>query len=137
MFGLNALGGAVNLQMKNGFTYQGFEGRAPGRLLRPDRRLGCSTACARAMSALYIAAEGVKDNGWRYQSPSQIGALLWRFRLAQRRHRDSSVVGAAADNYFGVVGPTPVEMLTRDWRSIYTWPQTTQNQAQLLSLNGS
>src|SRR6266404_1169281 len=27
VFGLNALGGALNLTMKNGFTYQGFEGR--------------------------------------------------------------------------------------------------------------
>src|SRR5258708_31775136 len=26
VFGLNALGGAINLQMKNGFTFQGFEG---------------------------------------------------------------------------------------------------------------
>src|SRR5207248_5996703 len=30
VFGLNALGGAVNLQMKNGFTFQGFEGEFQG-----------------------------------------------------------------------------------------------------------
>ena len=30
MFGLNALGGAVNMQMKNGFTWQGFEAEALG-----------------------------------------------------------------------------------------------------------
>ena len=40
-------------------------------------------------------------------------------------------VATAADNYFGVVGPTPVELLNRDWRSIYTWPQTTKNQARI------
>ena len=30
VFGLNALGGAVNVQLKNGFTYQGFEGDLSG-----------------------------------------------------------------------------------------------------------
>src|ERR1700733_8961472 len=30
VFGLNALGGAVNVQLKNGFTYQGFEGDVSG-----------------------------------------------------------------------------------------------------------
>jgi hypothetical protein len=28
VFGLNALGGALNLQMKNGFTFQGFEAKS-------------------------------------------------------------------------------------------------------------
>ena len=30
VFGLNALGGAINLTMKNGFTFQGFEGEVQG-----------------------------------------------------------------------------------------------------------
>ena len=30
VFGLNALGGAINLTMKNGFTYQGFDGEIQG-----------------------------------------------------------------------------------------------------------
>src|SRR5438046_2324433 len=30
VFGLNALGGAVSLQMKNGFNYEGFEGEMQG-----------------------------------------------------------------------------------------------------------
>src|SRR6476659_904534 len=30
VFGLNALGGAINLQMKNGFTFHGFEGELQG-----------------------------------------------------------------------------------------------------------
>ena len=38
IFGLNALGGAINLQMKNGFLWQGFEGQVHGRLLGPRLR---------------------------------------------------------------------------------------------------
>ncbi|HEY8163781.1 MAG TPA: Plug domain-containing protein, partial [Methylocystis sp.] len=49
LFGLNALGGAVTLDMKNGFTYQGFEfdGRV-GSFAR--RREQCNTACSPAPS---------------------------------------------------------------------------------------
>ena len=46
------------------------------------------------------------------------------------------LVTSAADNYFGVVGPTPVQLLANDYRAIYTWPQTTLNQAELIALNG-
>ena len=45
-------------------------------------------------------------------------------------------ITSIADNYFGVVGPTPIELINNDYRSIYTWPQTTKNQAQLLAMNG-
>ena len=34
------------------------------------------------------------------------------------------------------MGPTPVELLARDWKAIYTWPQTTLNEMGLLALNG-
>ncbi len=75
------------------------------------------------------------DDGWRYQSPSRIarfyGDLGWKGTDAEVH-----LVASAADNFFGVVGPTPVELLNNDYRSIFTWPQTTKNQAQLLALNG-
>ena len=133
-FGLNALGGAISFQMKDGFTYQGFEFDALGGSYG---RIGGSFqyGVRQGEWALYMAGEGVKDDGWRYQSPSRIGRF---YGDLGRKTMDSEIhlVATAADNYFGVVGPTPVEMLNRDWRSIYTWPQTTKNQAQILSLNG-
>ena len=36
LYGLNALGGALNIQMKDGFGFQGVEVRHARRLLRPD-----------------------------------------------------------------------------------------------------
>ena len=35
-----------------------------------------------------------------------------------------------------MIGPTPIELLANDYRAIYTWPQTTKNQAALVALNG-
>src|SRR5262249_37302208 len=46
------------------------------------------------------------------------------------------LVTSEADNFFGVIGPTPIELLANDYRAIYTWPQTTKNQAELIALNG-
>src|ERR671937_2396021 len=133
-FGLNALGGAISFQMKDGFTYNGTEfdtsggsyGRVGGSLQYGARN---------GEWRLYLAAEGFKDDGWRYQSPSRLarfyGDLGWKGTDAEIH-----LVTSAADNYFGVVGPTPIELLNNDYRSIYTWPQTTKNQAALVALNG-
>jgi iron complex outermembrane receptor protein len=125
VFGLNALGGAVNMQMKNGFTYQGFEAEGMGGSY--GRLSGSMQYGVRKDEwALYLAAEGLRDQGWRYESPSELrrfyGDLGWR-----NDGTEVHLIGAAARNHFGVVGPTPVDLLARDWKSIYTWPQTTQN----------
>jgi iron complex outermembrane receptor protein len=133
-FGLNALGGAVSLQMKDGFTYRGFEFDTSGGSYG---RIGGSLqyGVRNGEWGLYLAAEGFKDDGWRYQSPSRLarfyGDLGWKGTDAEIH-----LIGSAADNYFGVVGPTPLEFVNNDYRSIFTWPQTTKNQAELLALNG-
>jgi iron complex outermembrane recepter protein len=133
-FGLNALGGAISFQMKDGFTYRGTEFDASGGSYG---RVGgwLQYGIRSGEWALYLAAQGLKDDGWRYQSPSRIarfyGDLGWKGTDAEVH-----LVASAADNFFGVVGPTPVELLNNDYRSIFTWPQTTKNQAQLLALNG-
>jgi iron complex outermembrane receptor protein len=133
-FGLNALGGAVSLQMKDGFNYNGFEFDASGGSYG---RVGGSMqyGVRKGEWGLYLAAEGLKDDGWRYQSPSRLsrfyGDLGWRGTDAEVHF-----ITAIADNYFGVVGPTPLQLLNNDYRAIYTWPQTTKNQAQLIAMNG-
>jgi iron complex outermembrane receptor protein len=133
-FGLNALGGAISFQMKDGFTYSGTEFDASGGSYG---RVGgwLQYGVRNGEWALYLAAQGLKDDGWRYQSPSRIarfyGDLGWKGTDAEVH-----LVASAADNFFGVVGPTPVELLNNDYRSIFTWPQTTKNQAVLLALNG-
>ena len=68
IFGLNALGGAINLQMKNGFTFQGLESELQGG----SRRLngGIQFGIQKGDVAAYIAAQGLYDRGWRQQSPA-------------------------------------------------------------------
>jgi iron complex outermembrane receptor protein len=134
-FGLNALGGAVTLRMKTGFDAPGrgaeLQGGAFGRLY------GSAEAGGRAGPfAVYLAAEGGHERGWRLHSPSDVGRaygdLGWRSGRAELH-----LIAAGASNDFGVVGPTPLDMLANDRRAVFTWPQVTRNATGLLALNGS
>jgi iron complex outermembrane receptor protein len=134
VFGLNALGGAINLQMKNGFTFQGteieFQAGSAGRITG-----GIQYGARRDDVALYVAAQGLHETGWRQHSSSELARLYadlgWR-----RDGNEIHLVLAGASNSFGVVASTPVELLARDWSSTYTWPQTTLHQNMLAALNG-
>ncbi len=68
-FGLNALGGAISFQMKDGFTYRGTEFDASGGSYG---RVGgwLQYGIRNGEWALYIAGQGLKDDGWRYQFSS-------------------------------------------------------------------
>ncbi len=71
IFGLNALGGAVTVTMKNGFTWQGFDadvragsfGRAQEEL-QYGKQIGDYS--------VYLAATQINDSGWRVDGASQI-----------------------------------------------------------------
>jgi iron complex outermembrane receptor protein len=134
VFGLNALGGAANIEMKNGFTWQGFESQVQGGSYG---RIGGSMQYGVQSDGwgLYVAGDGVRESGWRYQSPSEIKRF---YGDVGYRGSDSEfhLIGAVAENSFGVVGPTPVDLLRLDERSIYTWPQTTRNAMSLIAVTG-
>jgi iron complex outermembrane receptor protein len=134
VFGLNALGGALSFQMKNGYLWQGFEtqvlagsyGRVSG-LFEYGKQSGDYS--------IYITGDATRDGGWRYFSPSTL------FRLygdVGYRSQDSEIhfILTGARNRLGVVGPTPLGLLANDIRSVYTSPQTTQNEAGSMAFTG-
>ena len=133
VFGLNALGGAANLVMKNGFAWQGtvlsLQGGTYGH--------GTGTAqygFADGPLGLYGAAEAVTDSGWRLHSPSDIVRL---YADAGWRMDDSELHLAASGSIsgLGVVGPAPVELLQQASDATYTYPQITHNLIGSLALN--
>ena len=134
VFGLNALGGAVSLQMKNGFTFQGFEadlmGGSFGRISG-----GLQYGVQKREVAAYFAVQGLRDDGWRDRSPTDLVRLYldlgWRSERAEVH-----LVGAAATTSYGAAAATPVELLARHSGAVYTTPQTTDNQMAMLALNG-
>ncbi|GGF78953.1 membrane protein [Azorhizobium oxalatiphilum] len=134
VFGLNALGGAVSIQMKNGFTYHGLEGTIQGGSFG---QVGGSVqyGIEKDGVGLYVAADALREDGWRLQSPSELvrfyGDLGWKGDKGEVH-----ITAQLARNSLGVIGPTPVEMLAFDNASVYTWPQTTTNAVGALALNG-
>jgi iron complex outermembrane receptor protein len=134
VFGLNALGGAVNIAMKNGFNWQGTEASLQGG----SYGHGMATmqyGVDNGAFSFYGAAEGVTDAGWRFHSQSNIGRLYadagWRFGDSELH-----LVASGAATVLGVVGPTPFDMTVRNPHSVYTFPQTTKNTIGSLALNG-
>src|SRR5205085_515126 len=71
VFGLNALGGALAIEMKNGFKFQGFEAEAQGGSF--GRRAGSLQYGVQTGNlASYIAVDGLNESGWRDLSPSEL-----------------------------------------------------------------
>jgi len=135
VFGLNALGGAVTLDLKNGFTYQGTElelgGGSYGNLT------GHAEHGARYGNfAVYGAVGGISDDGFRYRSNTSLRQIYGDVGYEDDRatlHLSVSL----ANNDIGAVGPTPVELLAQNPKTVFTSPQTTHNEAQLVQLAGS
>lgn len=134
VFGLNALGGAVDLSMKNGFGWQGMEATAQGGSYAHGMA-SLEYGVQSGDFAFYAAAEDVTDGGWRLHSGSNLGRFYadagWRFGDSEIH-----VAASLARSALGVVGPTPIELAEQDSASVYTWPQTTQDRVASLALNG-
>jgi iron complex outermembrane recepter protein len=135
VFGLNALGGAISIAMKDGFTFQGVE--TDGRVGSFGRRQGSlQMGTQSGPFAAYLAIEGIHDDGFRDQGSSNI----------QRVYADLGVRGegkefhlnlTSADNVVGVAAASPIELLAQGWTKVFTVPQTTGNVMEMVSANGT
>ncbi len=135
VYGLNALGGALSIDMKNGFTYQGSETELRGGSFG-RRAASVQTGGQAGNLSGYLTADAINDNGWRDYSPSQLRRIY--ADLGARGDRtEFHVTFTGASNNFGAAAATPIELLNRNWASTYTLPQTTQNQLAFLTASAS
>ena len=138
-FGLNTLGGALSLRMKDGFRSPGMGLEAWGgshgrRVVAAD--VGGSRPVGRGALGYHIGAHGFDENGWRDLSASRagnaFGSVGWRGTRSEmhlRAHR-------AASNLLGN-GTVPVELMARDRKAIFTAPDLTENTMTMLSVDAS
>ena len=135
LFGLNALGGAVVLDMKNGFTYQGFE--LDGRLgSRNRRQTAMQYGVLHGDFSSYLAVEAAGDSGYRKFSGSQVRRLYGDIGYRGESAEAHFTLGLA-QNRFGVTGPAPVDLVNNDPSAVYTTPQTTKNTLSQYDLNAA
>ncbi len=134
-FGLNALGGAVNVQMKDGFSYHGAEIDTMGGSFG---RVQGSAQWGKQVDknfAVYGALEGLHDNGFRNFSASDVRRFYGDVGYkndASEFHLNMGV----ADNKFGATATSPIELLQQYWGATYTTPQITNNRVGYVNLTG-
>jgi outer membrane receptor protein involved in Fe transport len=133
-FGLNALGGAINVQMKDGFNYRGAEINTMGGSFG---RIQSSAQWGKQIDnfSVYGALEGLHDGGFRNFSASNVRRFYGDVGYkndASEFHLNMGV----ADNNFGAAATVPVELLQRYWGATYTTPQTTANRVGYVNLTG-
>jgi len=135
LFGLNALGGSLSVKLKNGFTepttsltaYGGTYGRAVG-IAEFARQYGDF--------GIYAVGDVTHDEGFRQTSESNLYRLYtdlgWRSDPAELH-----LGVTAAHDTLGNPGATPVQALNADISSIFTAPNTVDNNYLGFNLNGS
>jgi iron complex outermembrane receptor protein len=134
-FGLNAIGGALNVQLKNGFTYQGREaaisGGSFGRI-EGDIQYGQQSG----NTATYIAVSGAHQDGWRDFQSSDLqnvyGDIGWR---NDRSELHLSIT--AANSRLNGPGTAPVQLIAVDPAAQFTGPNSVDNKSFQLVLSGN
>ncbi len=134
VFGLNALGGAIDLHMKTGFSWQGAEtdlrGGSFGRI-QDSTQAGWRSGPFGA----YVALEAAHEDGWRDVTPSTVRRIYGDLGYRSSGSEVHLAV-TAADNAFGAAGSTPFQRLRQNYASVFTTPQTDNHQMAMVSLRG-
>jgi len=133
-FGLNALGGAVVVQMKDGFNYHGAEIDTMGGSFG---RIQSSLQWGKQIDnyAVYGALEGLHEDGFRNFQTSNVRRFYGDVGVKNDQSEFHVNMGVA-DNDFGVAATTPAELLQQYWGATYTTPQTTTNRVGYVNLTG-
>ena len=124
-FGLNALGGALSVRMKDGFSFQGVSVDVMGG---SNGRLQSSFQWGQQIGpwATYLAVEAAHDSGYRKASASEIRRLYGDIGYRGDKAELHLNMGAAS-NVFGATASAPAELLALSWSNVYTTPQTSAN----------
>jgi iron complex outermembrane receptor protein len=131
-FGLNALGGAVSLQMKDGFGGESTDAQVGAGSFG---RISGDAEASRQWGdwAAYLGLGGSHDDGYRDASESVVRQGYGDIGYAHGRWIIDLSVNSAW-NDIEDPGSTPVQLLAGDPRAVFTVPQMTQNGATLVQL---
>ncbi len=134
LFGLNALGGALSVRMKDGFSHPGrrasFTTGAFGRH-QADAEVGG----ARGALSYFVAGSIVDEDGWRAHSPSTVRRLFGNVGWLGSDTQINVSLTAAANDMIGN-GAAPVGLLDLDRSAVFTYPDRTDNDLSLLTVRG-
>ena len=124
-YGLNALGGALALDLKDGFDNRGFAGEFSGGSfgrLTTTAEYGANNG----PWAFYGGVSHFTEEGWRVESPSEVTQAF-----ADVGYRDGGVDAGISVTYADTLltgnAAAPVELLDIDRSAVFTFPDQTEN----------
>ncbi|HTD72694.1 MAG TPA: TonB-dependent receptor [Steroidobacteraceae bacterium] len=133
LFGLNALGGAVSVTMKNGFTFKGADGALSGGSFN-QRQGEAEFGTNNGVLGFYAAARILDQDGWRLFSHDSV-----RQYYMDLSFREGSATldlsYAHADNQLFGQGAAPVQSLALNTQNVFTGPQNNFNTLNFVTLN--
>ncbi|HVI49744.1 MAG TPA: TonB-dependent receptor [Candidatus Sulfotelmatobacter sp.] len=135
VFGLNALGGAVAMRMKDGFsnpgTFMDLGGGSFGRgrlVMESGQNLG--------NQAVYSGIGLQTDDGWRQHSPSKL-VQSYTDLAVRKGDLDVGLGLTLGDSSLSGLGTSPVQLLDQSRSAVYTAPDQTENALAALDLRGN
>jgi outer membrane receptor protein involved in Fe transport len=135
LFGLNTLGGALSLQTKDGRIAGGTTVQATyGSDVRRALDFEHGGYLPSSGFHWYFAGSLFGEDGWRDDSPSDVRQIFGKAGWAHTNH-ELSVSVAYANNSLTGNGVQDQQLLARDYSSVYTKPDTTDNRSTLLNVS--
>ncbi len=135
LYGLNALGGAISVTMKNGFTYHGSDLELSGGSYG-NRSVVAQAGGSSGIFGFYLAGKALNWDGWRDFSNDKIRSLYAVASL----HGDAATLDLSythADNALNGQGAAPVQELAVERSLVFTGPQNNTNILNFFTLNGT
>src|SRR5262245_55233633 len=135
VYGLNALGGAFVIEMKNGFNFHGFQGDfAGGSFGQNQATLQYGQQAGNV--GIYMGGNLFNDGGFRKLSPSHVRQLFGDIG-AESEHGSLHLSFTGANNTLSGIGPTPIQLADLDRSAVFTSPQSFHNTLLMPVLNAN
>ncbi len=137
VFGLNAIGGSLGVQTKNGFRYHGGEADLLGGSFgQVEGQAQYGVQSADGHQSLYVAGTALHQDGWRDLQTSDIYNVFGDYGVRTDKAEVHLKV-TAANNVLNGPGTSPVELLRADPAAQFTAPNLIANKYVNVNLGGT
>src|SRR5690606_10837140 len=135
LFGLNALGGAIAIETKDGFSHPGTRAEA---FAGSFSRIGMQAETGGSIDdrfGWFVTASRLEEDGWRDHSPTEATQLFGNLAWQTGRSRLQTSLTYADTDLIGN-GAAPAQLLAIDREAIFTRPDQTRNELFLFNVEG-
>ncbi len=134
LFGLNALGGAISIRTKNGFSNPGTRAQVEAGSFGRVTAQGETGGSTDGGLGYFVTGSAFHENGWRDFSPSSAAQIFAALSSTfDTGHVDATFTHADTDLIGN--GASPADLLAIDRHAVFTRPDRTRNHLNLLNVS--